>query len=351
MAEHKVSIVTIDDIETHPNADRLEMAVIGGYRSAVIKGAYRPGDKVAYIPEGSVLPSDLIEELGLTGRLAGPKSDRVKAIRLRGEVSQGLVYSGAAVAAGKPGDDLTETLGITKYVPRVPASMNGLAKPGPTVKGFDVENWQSYPNVLKHGERVVATEKLHGTWCGLGYEPAFGPVVTSKGLSQRGLCFDVEAESNQTNLYCKVWHKHGEAVREYAETRGEPVHVLGEVYGRGVQDLWYGQTNPAFSVFAIRCGAFGVYRWHEYDGADVDGLEATAARLGFRMVPKLLDGGFDHQQALTLAQGSTTTGGKHMREGVVVQAVPRRYDQSLGAVMLKYVNPGYLTRKGGTELN
>lgn len=78
-------------VHEHPNADALELAQVGLYRAVVAKGAYRSGDAAVYIPEQSVLPAALIEELGLTGRLAGGESNRVKAVRLRGELSQGIV--------------------------------------------------------------------------------------------------------------------------------------------------------------------------------------------------------------------------------------------------------------------
>jgi RNA ligase (TIGR02306 family) len=74
--------VTIEQltIHEHPNADALELAQVGLYRAVVAKGAYRTGDFALYIPEQAVLPVDLIEELGLTGRLSGKEKNRVKAI-------------------------------------------------------------------------------------------------------------------------------------------------------------------------------------------------------------------------------------------------------------------------------
>lgn len=78
-------------VHPHPNADALELAQVGLYRAVVAKGVYRTGDVAVYIPEQAVLPLALVEELGLTGRLAGGNSDRVKAVRLRGELSQGIV--------------------------------------------------------------------------------------------------------------------------------------------------------------------------------------------------------------------------------------------------------------------
>ena len=56
------------------------------------KGVYKTGDLGVYIPEQAVLPEWVISRLGLEGRLAGKAQNRVKAIKLRGVLSQGLIY-------------------------------------------------------------------------------------------------------------------------------------------------------------------------------------------------------------------------------------------------------------------
>ena len=91
MAYFEVNVVKIDQIEDHPNADALELAVIGGYRAIVKLGDFKAGDLVVYIPEQSIVPQWLLERMGLEGRLAGKDKNRVKAIKLRGVLSQGLV--------------------------------------------------------------------------------------------------------------------------------------------------------------------------------------------------------------------------------------------------------------------
>ena len=113
MAEFEVRTHPVT-IEEHPNADLLELARIGDYHSIVLKGQFKDGDICAYIPEASIVPDGLIAEMGLEGKLAGPEHNRVKAIRLRGVLSQELVYPTPGRTAGT---DLTEELGITKWEP------------------------------------------------------------------------------------------------------------------------------------------------------------------------------------------------------------------------------------------
>ena len=90
MSTFTVPIVSVV-IEPHDNADALEIARVGDYRSVVPKGEFKSGELVAYIPEQALLPAPLLQSMGLTGKLAGSDHNRVKAIRLRGVLSQGLV--------------------------------------------------------------------------------------------------------------------------------------------------------------------------------------------------------------------------------------------------------------------
>ena len=338
-------------IEPHPNADRLELAAVGGFRSVVGKGSYVDGDLAAYIPEGAVCPDWLITELGLEGRLAGSKRNRVKAVKLRGALSQGLVYPvrdgkirGQAVAEG---DEVTALLELVKYEPPVPIAMQGEVAPahGATVH-YDIENFKKYPNEFQEGEPVAITEKLHGSWCCLGWHPEHGAVVTSKGMSDKGLRLKLN-DANVNNLYVRAWHAHEDAF-EQARARlaadGQPFYVLGEVYGRGVQDLHYGEPNPAFAVFDVYVGepSHGHY-------LGVEQLRESLADL-FTLVPSLYDGPFSEAVLLEHTDGATALGGKHVREGVVVRPAVER-DSEFGRVILKNVSGDYLTRKGGTEFN
>lgn len=340
-------------IEPHPNADRLELAAIGGFRSVVGKGTYTDGDLAAYIPEGAVCPDWLIEELGLAGKLAGSKRNRVKAARLRGILSQGLVYP---VTDGcirerpvREGDDVTELLELQKYEPPVPIAMQGEVQPTPGATiHYDIENIKQYPDALQAGEPVVFTEKLHGSWCCLGWHPDHGAIVTSKGMSEKGLSLKLN-DANANNLYVRAWQANEEAfeqARARLAAEGEAFYILGEVYGRGVQDLHYGEPNPAFAAFDVYVGEPRQGRFL----APAE-LEEKLADL-LPLVPKLYQGPFSEETLAEHTDGATALGGgKHLREGVVVRPAAERDSVEFGRVILKSVSGNYLTRKGGTEYN
>ena len=388
MSEFEAKVYKLT-IEEHPNADALELAVVGDYRSIVRKGDFKTGDLGVYIPEAAVCPEWLIKELGLEGRLAGKKHNRVKAVKLRGVLSQGLIYPLQTSEAGvttinfdasdvtpscpygilpvEEGADVTELLGITKYEPVIPAHMNGevFSAHGKTLS-YDIENFKKYPDVIEDGEFVVMTEKIHGTWCCFGYHPDLNvPIITSKGLSGRGLAFKM-VEANYNNLYYEAFVRYnyrdvnrdklfemftGTTVLDRAAGfwgAHQPFYILGEIYGQGVQDLGYGTKHPHFRVFDIYWGEPGKGRY-----ADADSLQSMCRALEMEPVPELYKGPFSKEKMEELTNGTEMVSGEgaNMREGIVIRPIRERDHLELGRVILKSVSEAYLLRKGGTEFN
>lgn len=344
--------------ESHPNADRLELAVVDGWRVVCRIGDFAAGDKVAHIPEGSLLPWDLVAELGLADppRLAGPKKNRVKAIRLRGMLSQGLIYAGDRIAHLEVGDDASEALGLTKWVPPVPVHMAGKMVPGPKI-GFDIDDIKAWPDRLRPGETVVVTEKLHGTFCCLGLrrtDPGAEPegVVSSKGHLSNGLRFDLDSPDNIDNLYVKAWRRHEEGIREAFDARCGTdgpfeMYLLGEICGPRVQDMSYGLTEPSLYLFDVR----------QSDGyQDWETVQTVAETAGINTVPELWRGPWSPELLDDHTDGQSQLAGHH-REGVVARPAASRYDTGLehpsgrgpGRVIFKSVSARHLLRKGGTE--
>jgi len=117
------------------------------------------------------------------------------------------------------------------------------------------------------------------------------------------------------------------------------------VYGRGVQDLHYGEPNPAFRVFDAYVGEPGQGRY-----LAPNEIETSLGDL-FPLVPVLYRGPFSIAALTEQTDGATALGGKHLREGVVVKPATERESPEFGRVILKSVSGSYLTRKGGTEYN
>jgi len=366
MASFEVPVVRVDRIEEHPGADALEVAVVRGYRCVVKIGAHRGGDLVAYIPEDAVVPEALLRRMRLwddekgRGMLAGKRGDRVKAIRLRGIVSQGLLHP---VEGHREGEDLADVLDIVKYEPPIPVHMQGeVANLRGHTLPYDIESIQKFPGILQDGEEVVFTEKLHGTWTCFGYDPSLnhpelldgGTIITSKGNSDSGLGFKWN-EANDHNLYVMSFRAamletgRWDEVRRECERSGEPLFILGETFGKKVQDLDYGQQGRA-------CRIFDIYRGPPRRGRflDYDDLLEKASEWGLETTPRLYRGPFSMEAAERHRDGKTTLRGNHVREGIVVSPVKERECPDLpgNRVKLKLVSPKYLLRRGKvTDVN
>src|SRR5579871_6162215 len=123
MSTFGVTVERIEQVWPHDNADRLEMARVASmtYQFVIAKGSFRTGDLVIYFPIDSLLPQPIIDKLGLSGKLAGSQRNRVKTVRLRGQISQGIVaepdllLEDWASAVYHEGQGVTERLGVTKY--------------------------------------------------------------------------------------------------------------------------------------------------------------------------------------------------------------------------------------------
>lgn len=349
-------------IETHPGADALELARVGDYRSVVRKGVFQTGELVAYIPEQALLPAELVEALGLVGRLAGPAKNRVKPIRLRGVLSQGICMP--ARPGWVHGQDVTAELGVDKFEPVVPASMSGdvWAAGNARTLVYPVPNIKRHPDAIAEGELVSMTEKIHGTWCLFGWmpdalvHPVHGRlVVTSKGFAGKGLALVPDSEARERNLYLRAAAAldiEGRLARVFGVPE-VPIFLLGEVFGEGVQDLGYGVRRagaapPGFRVFDIRVGGRTTGRWLD----DID-LERAISELGLERVPVLYRGPFDREVLDEVTSGRETLSGQgvHVREGVVVRTLRERTLGSARRALLKSINPAYLLRKGGTEFH
>jgi RNA ligase (TIGR02306 family) len=343
MSTFRVEITRIDELLPHPNADRLELVRIRGWKAVAAKGVHAPGETVVYIPEDAIVPQPVLAALGLTGKLAGREMNRVKAIRLRGELSQGLLmpmdvfHALAGPGEDVPGTDVAQALGITKWEEPIPTHLAGVAMSWPVWmrKYTDIENIKNFPGVLRQGEPVVITEKLHGACAAFGMRHADGELFAAS----RNLCLARDG----ANAYWRVAEEMdvaGHLRALLAETGAASATLYGEVLG--VQDLKYGFVNGRLGLRWFDVSLDGEYQ--DYGG---DAHRRLLAR-GLERVPVLYEGPFSDAVLAEHTDGATVLGAGHVREGVVVRPATERYDvdSNLGRVILKSVSGDYLTRKG-----
>lgn len=143
-------------VEDHPNADTLDILTVYGWQVVSKKGNFKTGDDAVFFEVDSIVPATE------TFSWLADKNYRIKSIKLRGQLSQGLCIPPMVLASdpGLPGfqfddtilkyvtktpheyfsafvhdgtvvtynSDLTEALGVTKFVKPLPAELAGVAK-------------------------------------------------------------------------------------------------------------------------------------------------------------------------------------------------------------------------------
>ena len=90
MSECITRVTKILKVEHHPNADKLDVAQVDGWHCIVGRDTYKAGDKCIYIPIDSIIPYPL-EKIIFAGAKVKLSKGRIKTIKLRGLISQGLV--------------------------------------------------------------------------------------------------------------------------------------------------------------------------------------------------------------------------------------------------------------------
>lgn len=362
MSTWKVSKEKIN-LFTHPNADALMIGKVGSYQVVVQKGLYNDGDEVVFAPEKSVLTGQIKNEF--EKYLVGPDKDRVKAVRLRGEISSGIIvppFLVSNMSELEVGVDVSEKLGISKYEPPIPTQLAGKVKSFdmPFVGNHDCEHANVYVNELVDGERVVITEKVHGSQFILAHNiDTNETIVSSKGLLKNGLTIE---ESNENSYWLAA--KNDDIVNKIRSNWTEGVvQIFGEVIP--VQGGYsYGQTNPTASLFDIRVNGESIpydmvpevfkEKWVPivFDGNIVldkkevviysdpeKGIHKT--RIDFILPKNIVD----------LCKGNELVSGKeiHIREGVVLRPYIDRTATDGTKLRLKIINPAY--KETGEEIN
>lgn len=386
MSTFSCPVVRVAEVTEHPNADRLSIVKLEGLGYTCISAKlddgrprYKAGDLVVYIPSAAVLPEWLLRVMGFwndelgKGALAGSSGDRVKPLKLRGIFSEGVLYPVLSHVAGyvieifgqgdefvETGDDVSNLLGIEKWSPPIPVHMAGeVANMVDHTVKYDFERLESVPDMFGPGETVLATEKLHGTFCAIGYVPdlnhheMFGEagniIVHSKGLGAQGLAFKNNA-ANDGNLYVRVLRRLlfdglEEKLRDASALFGnKPVFIMGEIFGKGVQDLHYGTKDPEFRIFEIKAGDEYLPR-DPFGFGYLDHQTKHGGTLGLDAVPILYHGPFDVAELEKVRDGKTLVGGENIREGIVIRSSPEGYHAVHGRKVAKMISPDYLLRK------
>lgn len=341
------SIQKIMDLKPIEGADRIETATVLGWRVVVKKGEFTVGDSCVFFEIDSILPH-ANPAFGFLG-----DKKRLKTIRLRGQLSQGLALTLPMVFehTGTPDDvaegvDVTEFLNVQKYNPAENKPFRG-AK-GETKGSFpsflpktDEQRVQSVPRVLEEMIRVpiFATVKLDGTsFTAYKYNGEFGVCSRNNAVNYE----------MAINLYAEAAEKY-----DLENVLPDGYAIQAELVGPRIQ-------GNKLALDERRLYVFNVYNIEERRFLSYDDFTAFCVKIGMQTVPIVFANAVRNTLiTIDILLGEAT--GKYAqshsypefsqssweREGIVIRPMNEMYSEALsGRFSFKVVNNDFLERGG-----
>ncbi len=326
---HLATIQRIKALEPIEGADAILKASVLGWQLVVKKGEFAVGDLCVYCEIDSLMPErpefEFLQARGM----------RVRTIRLRGQVSQGICFPLSILPQGTEiteGADVTEMLGIIKYEAPIPASLAGVAKGG--FPSFIPKTDETRIQVLQElldkyqGEPCFITEKLDGS-----------SVTYYLRGGEFGVCSrNLELLETPDNTLWKVARELD--IENKLRATGQNLALQGELIGEGVQGNKYrlrGQQVFFFNVFNI----------DQYKYLDFAEWLRFTKELDLSPVPVLHDQfplPNSIPELVQLSAGRSALFDVH-REGIVIRPLTERQDM-IGRVSFKAISPDFLLKFG-----
>jgi RNA ligase (TIGR02306 family) len=360
--ERKLATVRrIKEIIPIEGADRIELAVVDGWKVVVAKDVqHKVGDLVIYCEIDSFLPiREEFEFLRKSSfkKMGDQEGFRLKTIRLRGQVSQGLLlplsvledademkigYSqqpwGMQLQLGpyddalliEEGTDVSNHLEIVKYEPPIPAELAGKVKglfPS-FIRKTDEERVQNLADdyekwKLTSAHQFYVAEKLDGASATYYFKDGvFGVCSRNLELAEPEefvpgmvMCDDGVERPKQENTFWKVARQLD--LKTKLGAVGYNICLQGELIGEGIQGNPYGIKGQTVRFFSV-------YQIDSRTRLGIKDLEDICFMIGLQTVP-ILESNFllpnTIEEMLQYAEGKSALNPKTEREGVVVRSL------------------------------
>jgi RNA ligase (TIGR02306 family) len=322
------SVRKIIDLSLIEGADKIELATIDGWKVVVAKDVnHKVGDLIVYCEVDSFLPiREEFEFLRKTSfkKMGDQEGFRLKTIRLRGQISQGLIVPlevllkhGISSDDVYEGLDVTGILGIIKYEPPIPAELSGKVKglfPS-FIRKTDEEriqnlasDYEKYRAKNKLGMKFYVTEKLDGSSATFYFKDGvFG--VCSRNL---------ELLETEGNTFWKVAREL--KLEDKMRGLGKNISIQSELIGESIQKNPYkikGQTIRCFNLFDIDLQEYLSLSQFK-DVMETLGLETVPMLNTDFELPKTID------ELLKFADGKSELNPNFDREGLVIRSLDRK---------------------------
>jgi RNA ligase (TIGR02306 family) len=340
MERKLATIQKIREIRPIEGADAIELAIINNWQVVVAKDVgHKVGDFVVYCEIDSFLPiREEFEFLRKSSfkKMGDQEGFRLKTIKLRGQISQGLVLPISVLEGSddaiviEEGVDVSEVLGIVKYDPPIPAQLAGKVKGHfPSfIRKTDEERIQNLTRQYDGWKDMTfyVTEKLDGSSSTFYLNNGvFGVCSRNLELAEPEefvpgmiMCEDGIERPKQENSFWKVARELN--IKSKLEKVGYNICLQGELIGEGIQKNPYkivGQKVYFFNAFNIDTQEY--LGFHEF----ID----LMSKLGLPFVPVLetdftLPDTID--QLLQYADAKSVLNKDFNREGVVIRSHDRK---------------------------
>ena len=333
MERKLATIRKIKEINPIEGADAIELAVVDGWQVVVAKNVgHQVGDLVVYCEIDSFLPIEPEFEFlrkSSYKKMGDQEGFRLKTIKLRGQISQGLILPYSVIpiaqfstAADLPeGMDVSEMLGIVKYEPPIPAQLAG------RVKG-------TFPSFLRKTdeERIQNLEKEYTEWT-LSSKHQFYATEKLDGSSftcyikngEFGVCSrNMDLLETEDNTFWAVARKLD--LENKLRSFGKNICFQGEMVGSGIQGNHYNmkdQTVFFYNIFLIDEREYVGYDEFRNMLFDLDLACVPVLSYPFNF-PADSEAAFPTVSALLRsAEGKSVLNDKVEREGLVIRSMDR----------------------------
>jgi len=252
-----VTVRAVSELIPIEGADVIELAKVDGWQCVVKRDTFRVGDVGLFFEIDSILPAD--DE---RWEFLEPRKYRIKTMRLRGALSQGLLMPMSTLTdeeaqrwrqatESQDAETLTDILRVRKYEPPIP--IGGEQKgnfPTHLVPKSDQERIQNIPSMLegRQSYEFEITEKLDGTSCTFFYQTEAGFMGDAPRF---GACSrNWEMKLDDDNVYAKLWKELD--LREKLPRLGcGSLAIQGEIIGPRIQTNRYKRSTHEFYVYDI----------------------------------------------------------------------------------------------------
>jgi RNA ligase (TIGR02306 family) len=267
MTRKLTTIREIEEIKPIPEADKICAYRVDAWWVVDTINKYQVNDLVIYCEVDSWIPHKLAPFLskGQEPReYNGVKGERLKTVKLRGQVSQGLLLpktildeKGLWPLAGNPvGHDLTNQLNIQKWEPPIPSQLQGMMRGNfpHFIPKTDQERCQNLRKDIfeKHKDDVYeVTIKLDGSSM---------TVYVKDG--EVGVCSrNIDLVETEGNTFWKSARQQNivDTLLELSAEKGEEYAIQGELIGEGIQgnpEKLTGHKFFLFDIYSITAGRY-----------------------------------------------------------------------------------------------